>query len=427
MSELVSSLRSLNAQVWVQATGRLLCQVGFGLIRFYIPILFVNQVGLSATSVGVSLGLSSVSEVVSHLLGGAISDSPRFGRKVSLSLSAILGMAVSLILVISNDIILLTIAGLLLGLSLGFYWTTSSAAVMDATTPEERHKAFALMGVAEYIGVGIGILSGGFLLMFLQQTPQWVFIGCGVIFLAFLVMIQTTMTTTQQPHANPENLTQGIIVALKDKRLLVFVLANAFYAIYVALATSTIPLYFTNFVAGSDNVPGMSVTSTANLFTWCYIGVGAIVQLPIAQLFTSFPRVRVLMVSMLMWAMGFFLLWAAGTFGSGQFFWSMGGLAILAIASVSFKPFAVAIVSDLSPAAWRGAYTAVSSQCWTIGYLVGPIIGGWAMDQPAAIAHLFWLAIAASTLACILILWLFEAMSAATVQQFSETEVASEP
>ncbi len=425
MSELVSSLRSLNAQVWVQAIGRFLCQVGFGLIQFYIPILFVNQVGLSATLVGFSLGLGAISEVISHLLGGALSDSPWFGRKATLSLSAILGIAVSIILVVSHNLFMLTIAGLLLGLSLGFYWTTSSAAVMDATLSEQRHQAFAVLGVAEYVGVGTGVLGGGILLMFLEQAPQGVFIGCGVIFLAFLVLLQTTMTTAQQPQSKQENLAQGIVVALRDKRLLLFVLANCFYATYVALVTSTVPLYFTNFVSGSDSVPGVSITGTANLFTWCYVGVGAIVQLPIAQWFTSLQRVRVLMVSMVMWAMGFCLLWAAGTFASSQFIWGIAGLCILAVASVSFKPFAVAIVSDLSPESWRGAYTAISSQCWTVGYLVGPIIGGWAMDQSPAAAHLFWLAIATTTLACILVLWLFESMASLASSQLPENEVAS--
>lgn len=123
MNEWLSSLRSLNFQVWVQAIGRLFCQVGFGLISFYIPLLFVNQVGLSATSVGFSIGLSSLTEVVAHFIGGSLSDSPRFGRKTALALSAALGIVVSLVLAVSDSLFMLAIASLLLGFSLGFYWT----------------------------------------------------------------------------------------------------------------------------------------------------------------------------------------------------------------------------------------------------------------------------------------------------------------
>lgn len=406
MNEVTVSLRSFNSQVWIQAWGRLLCQIGFGLISFYIPILFVNQVGFSAAAVGLALGVSAVAEVISHFIGGALSDSPRFGRKAALSLSAGLGVLVSIILVLSNNLVMLTLASLLLGLSLGFYWTTSSAAVMDATAPEERSQSFAVMGVMEYLGIGIGILGGGVLLKFVEPIPQLLFAVCAVIFLLFFLLIQVGMTA-QSSAATRSHLAAGIGTAIKDKRLLLFLGINSFYALYVALVTSTIPLYFTNFVAGADSIPGVSVTSTANLFTWCYIGVAVVMQLPIARLFTSFRRVRVLIGSMLLWAVGFSLLWTAGI-ASDQFVWGMIGLCVLSIASVAYKPFSVAIVSDLAPESLRGAYMAVSSQSWTIGYFFGPICGGWAMDQSAAVAHGFWLIVALSSFACIALLRLFE-------------------
>lgn len=405
MNEFIISLRSFNSQVWIQAWGRLLCQIGFGLISFYIPILFVNRIGFSAAAVGFAVGLSAVAEVISHFIGGALSDSPRFGRKAALSLSAGLGVLVSIILVLSNNLVMLTLASLLLGLSLGFYWTTSSAAVMDATAPEERSQSFAVMGVMEYLGVGIGILGGGVLLKFVEPMPQLLFAVCAVIFLLFFLLIQFGMDA-HSSAATTSHLAAGIGTAIKDKLLLLFLVINSFYALYVALVTSTIPLYFTNFVAGADSIPGVSVTSTANLFTWCYIGVAVVMQLPIAQLFTSFRRVRVLMSSMLLWAVGFLLLWVA--IASAQFVWGMVGLCVLSIASVAYKPFSVAIVSDLAPESLRGAYMAVSSQSWTIGYFFGPICGGWAMDQSATVAHGFWLIVAFSTFACIALLGLFE-------------------
>jgi MFS family permease len=228
------------------------------------------------------------------------------------------------------------------------------------------------------------------------------------------------MTATQQPSSHHENLAQGVLTALKDKSLLIFLAANTFYATYVALVTSTIPLYFTNVVAGADSIPGVSMGSTANLFTWCYIGVGAVLQLPIAQLFTAFQRVRVLMVAMLLWATGFFLLWATGTFATSQFLWGILALCILSIASVTYKPFFVAIVSDLAPESLRGAYTAVSSQSWTIGYFIGPIMGGWAIDQAPVVSRFFWLVVAASTLVCITLLRIFETMHPAAEVQLSE-------
>ncbi len=410
-----------NRQVSVQAVGRFLIQVAYGLINFYIPILFVNQMGLSATSVGFALSLCAVTEVGGHFLGGTLTDAARFGRRTVLSLAAVSGIVVSGILMVAHSLGLLILASLVLGISLGFYWTASSAAVMDATEPEGRSQAFAVMGVSEYIGIGIGVLGGSALLGMVKEAPQLLFLGCGGMFLAFLLLMQGAMKDDYQPELKQDTSTQGFISALKDKALLVFLLANIFFTTYVALVTSTIPLYFTNFIAGSDPIPGVSVGSTANLFTWCYIGVGAVLQLPTTNILKPFRRIFVLMGGMVLWGVGFALLWAAGTFAEAQFIWAIVALCLLSLASVAYKPFFVATVSDLAPPTLRGAYVAVSSQCWTVGYFIGPLLGGWAMDQSPVVAHRFWLGVASSVTLCIALLWIFETLHTQVSIQPSES------
>lgn len=395
-----------NRQIWLQALGRSLCQIGAGLIYFYIPLVFVNQVGLSSTSVGFSVGLSSLTGIVGHILGGVLADSPRFGRKTTLVLSGGLGALESLLLSVTHTIPLLIAANLLLGLSVGFYWTAADAAVMDVTTPAERSQAFAIMSVAENLGNGIGILGGGILLMLVNQSPQVLFIACGLIFLAFVGIVQLTMPETRQPTIGDHE-HGGLLVALQDKSLLLFILANVLFTTYIALVTSTIPLYFTNFVPAISGAAGGSVTSTAGLFTWCYIGAGAVLQLPIAQVFKRFARVQVLMIALVLWAIGFSLVWVTGTMPVAQFAWGILALLVMSLASITYKPFAAAIVSELAPPSLRGAYIAVSSQCWAIGYFVGPTLGGWAMDQSAAIAHRSWLVAASTTLIGGVVLFLF--------------------
>jgi len=407
----IAALHLSNHQIWLQALGRSLCQIGAGLVYFYIPLVFVNQVGLSATSVGFSVGLSSLTGIVGHILGGVLADSPQFGRKTTLVLSGGLGALECLLLSVTHNLPLLIAANLLLGLSVGFYWTAADAAVMDVTAPSERSQAFAIMSVAENLGNGIGILGGGILLTMVKQSHQLLFVGCGVVFLAFVAIVQLTMPETRQTSAS-EHSHSGLLVALRDKSLLVFILANVLFTTYIALVTSTIPLYFTNFVPAIAG-QGQSVTSTASLFTWCYIGAGALFQLPIAQVFRRFDRVRVLMIALLLWAIGFSLVWLTGTLTVAQSTWGVLALLVMALASITYKPFAAAIVSELAPASLRGAYIAVSSQCWAIGYFVGPTVGGWAMDQSAAIAHRSWLVAAATTVVGLLVLSLFNRVHAA--------------
>ncbi len=418
---LTSALQLSNPQVLVQAVGRLFYQLSFGLMNFYIPLLFVNQMGFSATSVGLALGLVSITEVGGHFLGGSLADSAQFGRKTVLSLAGASGIVVSIMLMLAHSLGLLMAANLVLGISLGFYWTASGAAVMDATNSEDRPKAFAVVGVMEYVGIGIGILGGSSLLGLVQETPQFLFGGCTVAFFAFLVLVQWAMTDEHQEGHNHSRGSGGLLQALQDRALLVFMVANIFFTTYFAMMTSTVPLYFTNFVAGMDAIPGVSVGSTANLFTWFYIGVGALVQIPIANLLSPLRRVLVLTGAMLLWGIGFTLLWVTGSFAETQFVWGITALCLLAAAAVAYKPFFMAMVSDLAPPTLRGSYIAVSSQCWTVGYFIGPFLGGWAMDQVPLIAHRFWLAVALSTVGCIALLWTFETLHSRAPVQISES------
>jgi MFS family permease len=416
-----SALQLSNPQVLVQAVGRLLYQLSFGVMNFYIPILFVNGMGFSATSVGFALGLVSITEVGGHFIGGTLADSATFGRKTVLALAGGLGVVVSVLLFLAQSLWMVMLANLVLGVSLGFYWTASGAAVMDATDSEERPQAFAVLGLMEYIGIGIGILGGSALLGLFEAVPQFLFGGCTVAFLAFVLLILVSMSDEHQPTGHDSETSRGVLKALQDRALLVFMLANIFFTTYFAMMTSTVPLYFTNFVAGMDAIPGGSVGSTANLFTWFYIGVGAVAQIPVATLLSPLRRVFVLTGAMVLWGIGFTLLWVTGSFAETQFLWGVVALSLLSVASVAYKPFFMSMVSDLAPPTLRGAYIAVSSQCWTIGYFVGPFLGGWAMDQVPLVAHRFWLAVALSTMVCIALLWTFEVLHNNAPVQASES------
>ncbi|HEY9625386.1 MAG TPA: MFS transporter, partial [Crinalium sp.] len=185
-----------NRQVWVQAGGRSLYQVGYGIIQFYVPLIFVNQVGLSAAAVGIGVGSGSIAGVFGHLLGGYLADSPAYGRKRALLFSAGLSTVAALFLMQTRTLPMLILANLLLGLSAGCYWTAADASVIDVTTPERRHKAFAILVLADSLGGGVGVFGGSLLLAWAPQ-PQWLFLSTSLIFLAFLALIQLAVVETR--------------------------------------------------------------------------------------------------------------------------------------------------------------------------------------------------------------------------------------
>ena len=113
------------------------------------------------------------------------------------------------------------------------------------------------------------------------------------------------------------------------------------------------------------------------------------------------------MISAGFWAIAFGCAWLTGTVHSG---WAIATFAMLALGIVTYMPSAASFVVDIAPESVRGVYLAVNSQCWALGYFIGPPIGGWALDQSRSIASGYWLILIGTTAIAVLILQVLDKM-----------------
>jgi MFS family permease len=213
------------------------------------------------------------------------------------------------------------------------------------------------------------------------------------------MVIYFWIVETFKEEKSPHTSAQGWLIAFRDQGLMVYFLANILFTTYIAQIQSTLPLYFKNFVGNE----GFSPTMISGLFTF-HIVVAALLQLPVARWLNSFSRIKALQFSLLSWGIGFILIWMAGFLNFLPLLWAVVALFFLAIATISYTPSASSLVVEMSPVSLRGVYLSLNSQCWAIGYLIGPPLGGWALDQSTNFAHNFWLFCAISIGLGILIL-----------------------
>lgn len=408
-----SWLPKLTYQIWILALGRLLSQLGSGFTMFYAPIFFVNQVGLSATQVGVGIGSASLSGIIGRVMGGSFADSQFWGRRRTLLLSAVVSAIASLVLAIANDFPVFVVGNLLMGLGLGLYWPAGEAMIADLTTPVNRNEAFALSRLCDSLGLGLGVVLGG-LLIGTTGAYRALFVIDALSFLVLFAVVFLALTETNQSR-EAHHAATGWVQALRDRRLLTYVLANILFTTYLVQINSTMPLYFTNFVEMGESGRGFSPLLLSALFTW-HLVASVILQLPIVRLLNRFSRARGLAFSALCWALGFVTIWMTGALVVApvvHIALAVLALGILALATVTYMPSASSLTIDLAPESLRGVYLAVNSQCWAIGYLLGPPLGGWALDQSNFTAHGFWLGLSLSTLITILVLQQLGRMMAA--------------
>lgn len=392
-------LPQLDYQIWVLAAGRLLSQLGTGFTLFYGPIFFVNQVGLSATAVGIGLGSASISGVVGRVLGGSFSDSRFWGRKRTLLLSAAVSAIASFVLALANNFPVFVIGNLIMGFGVGLYWPATEAAVADLSEPQLRNEAYALTRLGDSLGLGLGVILGGALIA-AAGAYRTLFVIDGLSFGVFFGVIYWAIAETARSDRQGHQALRGWLTALRDRRLLIYVLVNIIFTTYLAQVNSTLPLYFKNFVQSGQ---GFAAPVISGLFTW-HIVLTAVCQLPVARALNRFSRAQALTLSAMLWAGGFILIWATGTIPNYSLAWAIAGLGVLALATVAYTPAASSLVADIAPESLRGVYLSINSLCWAVGYFIGPPLGGVALDQSPWVAKGFWLVLALSASGAIAIL-----------------------
>ena len=400
----ISWLPELRREVWILAAGQLLLFIGQGFTLVYASIYFVNELGFSPTQVGLAQGSMGISGTLGRFWAGNAIDSQRLGRRGTLLLAAAIAALGSFVLAAANTYPLLVAGNLLLGLGISLYWPATLAATTDVTTPEHRTEAIALTRLADNLGLGVGALIAGQYIAMSGSYPL-LFLSKGLAYLVFGVVIFWAIAETRPTHTTPKNMFQNWRQALGDRHLVTYLSSNLFFTVYTAQVSSTLPLFLANFVPGGNTATGFSEQVISYFFVWHAL-LKILLQLPVTRWLRPVSHVNVLLGSLGLWTGGLFLFWLVGLVGINTAALALAAFAFVAVAEVFYAPSASALVGDIAPVPLRGVYFALESESWAIGFLIGPAMGGWALDHPAVLGGNLWLALVFSGAIAALILML---------------------
>lgn len=164
----------------------LLDMVGFGIIIPVTPALItdVGHLDLAAASLigGWMFFAFSVTQFLFSPLAGNLSD--RFGRR-PLLLLAVFGLGLDyLFSALAPSLFWLFLGRAIAGMC-GASWIIANAYIADITAPEDRAKAFGMMGAAFGVGFVIGPALGGLLGTYGPRVPFFVAAGVSLINFAY--------------------------------------------------------------------------------------------------------------------------------------------------------------------------------------------------------------------------------------------------
>ncbi len=188
---LTRSTKQAFAFVWFTV---LLDMVGLGLIMPILPALLRELTGADAAHASVYGGwlffaYAAMQFFCAPVIGG-LSDA--FGRRPVLLL-AVLGLGIDYALTALAPTIVWLFVGRIIAGTFGASFTTANAYIVDVTPPEERGKAFGMLGAAFGVGFVVGPAIGGLLGGFGPRVPFFVAGGLSLAnFLYGLVFLPET-------------------------------------------------------------------------------------------------------------------------------------------------------------------------------------------------------------------------------------------
>ncbi len=154
--------------------------LGFTIILPLLPF-YSERLGASPTAVGLIVAIYAAFQLLAGPILGQISD--RVGRRPVLLLSQAGTLAGFLILAFSTQIWMVFLSRAIDGATAGNL-SIAQAYISDVTKPENRTKAFAIIGVAFGFGFLVGPAISGFLAHFGYNAP--IFTAAGLSFLSIL-------------------------------------------------------------------------------------------------------------------------------------------------------------------------------------------------------------------------------------------------
>lgn len=356
-------------QFWILFGGTLINSLGSGMVFPFLTLYLHQRLNLSVTLVGFALTLWAVSQLVGQLIGGSLTD--QFGRR-RLMVFSLLSSAIFLPLFGLADTFI-TAAGVavFLGFTGAMYQPARDAMVADLVVPDKRPQAYGLVRVVSNLGIAIGPAIGGFLA---SRSYMLTFVlSAAATFLFFLVtviLIRETKPPVTAARSGTGPIPDNFLSILHDTPFIVFSAATTLVILASVQMMTVLPIYMKDQFGLGESFFGWVMTTNA--------GMVVLFQFPITRATEKLPRMPLIAFGAFLYALGVSSVGIASSFPH-----FVASMAVGTLGEMIVVPSATAVTADLAPQAMRGRYMSVLGLTWSLGFGLGPVLGGIISDQLA--------------------------------------------
>lgn len=363
----------LPRAVWALELGGLVNAFGNGFVYPFLFIYLHNVRGFALGTSGLIVGTNAAVALVVGPAGGAAAD--RFGARRALAVSlALLAVAFALFPLVREPWHAFALAALV-GLGNGVFWPSYHALLAAITPAERRHASFSLQRVSTNLGFGVGgALAGLIAASSRPSTFTALFLVDAATYGAFLALLALVPSVRGQLRAHAAT-RSGYAAVAADRVFLALLGLNVVFVTFGYAQLETLPVFAKN-EAGVGEA-GIGLVFLVNSL------VVVLAQLPVTRIAEGRRRLALLAVMTVLWAAAWLLVLGAGiwlTAAAAAALIAFAG-AVFAIGECCQGVTQQALIADLAPDDLRGRYMALSTNSWSLGWILGPVIGAFMLQQ----------------------------------------------
>jgi MFS family permease len=357
-------------QFWILFGGTLVNSIGSGMVFPFLTLYLHQRLNISMTYVGVLLLIWSSSSLVGQIVGGALTD--QFGRKKLMVFSLGANALVLIGFGLADSFLFGAIVAGLGGFVGALFQPARDAMIADLVQADKRPQAYGLIRVVANLGIAIGPAIGGFLaaqsyLITFLANATTAFLFC-LITLFFMRETKPKNVSIRRADESPAG---NFLTLLRDTRFMVFCGAISLCTILAGQMMAVLPVYMKDQFGLGETFYGWVMTTNA--------GMVVLLQLPITRLTQRIPRLWLTATGAMLYALGVFSVGFSSAFPH-----FVAAMIVYTFGEMLLVPTSTAVTADLAPADMRGRYMGMLGLTWSIGFGIGPIVGGLIGDQLGA-------------------------------------------
>lgn len=405
--------------------------VGWSAVMPYLPIYLSGEFGVTFTEVGLIFFFTIFTQFIGGPVGGTLAD--RVGRRATIVFVLVLRICVfaTMATAILMRAPLAVIIALFLTRSLidSAFMAPLNAVVADIAPAGRTVGSYGVVRVGQNVGWASGPLLGGLVFAILSPlvrddlrldglalgvpspdefaAHETMVMAFGILFIVVatvmaiaLLLALRFLPETRPAEARANNAVrvagpdgklpprEGLLTVLRDRSFLLFLLSVWPVFLLLAQMVMTLAVYTHEVVGVPEDYMALIYTLNG--------GLVIVLQIPWSRALERVPLLRALIPGIACFMFGFFIIGFAPMIAdetggwAGGLLWICLAMVFVTIAEITYSPTSAAFVAQIAPPHLRGRYMGLFGMTIALGFTLGPMFGGPALDHLADDPILMW-------------------------------------